>query len=587
MNKTKHHHLTLATVLGIVVATLLGAPAAIQAEGHTYYVATNGNDNATGAIDSPWLTLRKAAKTMTAGDTTYVHGGTYCEFVRFSASGTSNQPIRMLAYPKEVPILDGTTLGGCMNLATNKSPKFQAFITIGPSAHYITISGFTLCNGLQGIASHGSNAVIRNMTISNIWQHGILVGGDNSLVENNFVTKASLANNLAVGIVAANLNFDPEHPLARHIIIRGNTASYIGFGEGILTWMTDGTLIESNVVYDCGAENIYISDARNTLCQYNLSYFTPKTISKNDFERQVLRLSDEEVTWPRSSGNLVINNLFFNGNHTNAYLDAFNWTRHGTEGTALFGDVIANNTFVNVELDTGPRLNRGQNVGSLIQNNIFYRNDGRPLAKIPSKTGLTFSHNLWSSPPPENAGGTGDIIGDPKLACRGNTAPGELTRDYFALLPDSPAIGKGAALDGVNAEYHIINEMTPLNIGAYPAGNPFRHTTNAVTYLLTILSHPGDASTGAGGGNYVAGETVAINAVPYPVNVAFSKAARTAIYYDLNPATHPKLPANDLVFQSWVINSGVPIITDTNAAITALTMPAEPVNITANFTRKK
>ena len=539
MNKTKHHRLALVCVLGSVVAALLGAPAAIQAEGHTYYVATNGNDNFTGTIDSPWLTLRRAAKTMTAGDTTYVRGGTYCEFVRFSASGTSNQPIQMLAYPNEVPIIDGARLGGCMNLATNNSPKFQAFMMIAPTAHYITLSGFTLCNGLQGIASHGSNAVIRNMTISNIWQHGILVGGDNSLVENNFVTKASLANNLAVGIVAANLNFDPEHPLARHIIIRGNTASYIGFGEGILTWMTDGTLIESNVVYDCGAENIYISDARNTLCKYNLSYFTPKTISKNDFERQVLRLSDEEVTWPRSSGNLVINNLFLNGNHTNAFLDAFNWTRKGTEGTALFGDVIANNTFVNVELDTGPRLNRGQNVGSLIQNNIFYRNDGRPLAKIPSKTGLTFSNNLWSSPPPENAGSTGDIIGDPKLACRGNTAPGELTRDYFALLPDSPAIGKGAALDSVNAEYRVTSEMTPLNIGAYPAGNPFRYTTNAVMYPLTILSYPGVATTGAGGGNYVAGETVAINAVPYPVNVAFSKAARTANVLRRNEHNEP------------------------------------------------
>jgi len=587
MNITKKHRRALTSVLEIVIAVLLGASTAIQAESRTYYVATNGNDNAMGRIDSPWLTLRKAAKTMTAGDTTYVRGGTYCEFVRFSASGTANQPIQMLAYPNEVPIIDGARLGGCLNLATNKSPKFQAFMMIAPSAHYITLSGFTLCNGLQGIASHGSNVVIRNMTISNIWQHGILVGGDNSLVENNFVTKASLANNLAVGIVAANLNFDPEHPLARHIIIRGNTASYIGFGEGILTWMTDGTLIESNVVYDCGAENIYISDARNTLCQYNLSYFTPKTISKNNFERQVLRLSDEEVTWPRSSGNLVINNLFFNGTHTNAFLDAFNWTRKGTEGTALFGDVIANNTFVNVELDTGPRLNRGQNVGSLIQNNIFYRNDGRPLAKIPNKAGLTFSHNLWSGPPPENAGGTGDIIGNPQLACRDSTAPGQLTRDYFTLLPDSPAIGKGAALDGVNAEYRVTSEMTPLNIGAYPAGNPFRHAANAVTYPLTILSHPGDATTGAGGGNYVAGETVAINAVPYPVNVAFSQAARSAIYYDLNPATHPQLPTNDLVFQYWVINSGKPMIADTNAAITALTMPAGPVSLTATFTRGK
>ena len=120
-------------------------------------------------------------------------------------------------------------------------------------------------------------------------------------------------------------------------------------------------------------------------------------------------------------------------------------------------------------------------------------------------------------------------------------------------------------------------------------------TTGAMTAATTVMTRRGimiaatgtTTTTGAGGGNYVAGETVAINAVPYPVNVAFSKAARSAIYYDLNPATHPQLPANDLVFQNWVINSGKPVIADTNAAITALTMPAGPVNLTATFTQRK
>ena len=112
MNITKKHRRALPSVLEIVIAVLLGASTAIQAESHTYYVATNGNDNAMGTIHSPWLTLRKAAKTMTAGDTTYARGGTYCEFVRFSASGTSKQPIQMLAFPNEVPIIDGARLGG-------------------------------------------------------------------------------------------------------------------------------------------------------------------------------------------------------------------------------------------------------------------------------------------------------------------------------------------------------------------------------------------------------------------------------------------------------------------------------------------
>lgn len=579
MKKRQNFHPASSALLGIVVAAAVTSASAVHAA--TYYVATNGQDKAAGTLELPWQTLGKAAKAVTAGDTVYVRGGTYCEFVRFSVGGTFSQPILFTAYAKETPIIDGASLGGYAGLGTNKATGYKPFLEIGPKAQHLTLSGFTLRNGSAGIVSYAPHVVIRQMTISNMWQHGISVGGDHDLVESNTVAWASLANDLAVGIVAANLTFVPEHPLARQIVIRGNTVSYIGKGEGILTWMTDGTLIENNVVFDCGAENIYISDARNTLCRNNVSYRTPDDIARKDFHRQMLRFSDEEVTWPRSSGNLVINNLFLNCSTNNAFLDGFAWTRDGTEGTAMFGDVIANNTFVNVELDTGPWRNMGRHVASLIQNNIFYRNDGKPLAKIPNKAGLMFSHNLWSSAPPENAGGTGDVVGDPKLACVGPTGPGQLTREYFALLPGSPAIGKGAALHGVNAWYDITNEVTPPNIGADLTDSSFRCATNTVTYPLTILSDPADATTGAGGGAYVAGETVAINAVPYPASIAFSKAARHAIYHG------PKLPTNDLVFQSWAINSGAPIIANTNAAITALTMPAGPVSITAHFSHKQ
>ena len=94
-------------------------------------------------------------------------------------------------------------------------------------------------------------------------------------------------------------------------------------------------------------------------------------------------------------------------------------------------------------------------------------------------------------------------------------------------------------------------------------------------------NHLSTGFIGTGGGNYVAGETVAISAVPYPAKSAFSKAARNAIYKE------PKLPAHNLVFQNWVINSGKPTIANTNAAITALTKPVGPVSITANFTQKQ
>ena len=43
--------------------------------GHSYYVATNGNDANSGGLDKPWRTIQHAADTAAAGDTVLVRGG--------------------------------------------------------------------------------------------------------------------------------------------------------------------------------------------------------------------------------------------------------------------------------------------------------------------------------------------------------------------------------------------------------------------------------------------------------------------------------------------------------------------------------
>lgn len=58
-----------------------------------FYVATNGSDSNSGRVGSPWLTIGKAATTVTNGSRVIVGQGIYAENVTPSVSGTPSLPI--------------------------------------------------------------------------------------------------------------------------------------------------------------------------------------------------------------------------------------------------------------------------------------------------------------------------------------------------------------------------------------------------------------------------------------------------------------------------------------------------------------
>ena len=87
----------------------------------TYFVnnadprASDSNNGSAAKHDAasgngPWKTIGKATKTMSSGDATKVHAGTYKESnVRFRNSGTADAPIQLLsADPIAAVILDGS-----------------------------------------------------------------------------------------------------------------------------------------------------------------------------------------------------------------------------------------------------------------------------------------------------------------------------------------------------------------------------------------------------------------------------------------------------------------------------------------------
>ena len=450
-------HFSIATILIVAIASLVVTPLSAQAACNTYYVSTTGSDSNPGTITSPWGTLKKATGKVVACDTVYVRGGTYVEAININASGTASAPIKISAYPGELPIIDGQ----------GKYPTISWAPLVNLIGNYIVMSGFEVKNtsnyNAMGVVLYGHHNRVSSFNVHHTYQNGIVIKGDYGIVENSSVWQASQVNvngsstqGWASGISAAR---DPVNRITDKAIMRGNIV-YANWGEGLSTFEANGTIVDNNVVYDNWSANTYISDARNVIFRNNLVYTTPNNaVNKTS---SLLQLSDEVSSKPRSNNNVVINNMFLRGN-----IAAFVWT--GVSGSGLVNALIANNTIVNGTVFTGPIIQ-----GSSIQNNIVYRNDNGVLAQVASRNGLSLSNNLWSSAPLRNASGAGDIIGNPKLALTGSMVAGQLTKNYFAVSLDSPAINKGATVLKVTDNYLITSQGNTLNIGGYTANLPIQ-----------------------------------------------------------------------------------------------------------------
>ena len=91
----------------MALPVVLTALAATARPAH-YFVAETGDDADPGSLSQPFRTIQKAADAMDPGDTCLVRGGTYREAVEIKRSGRAIKPIRFMAYPGEIVLLDGT-----------------------------------------------------------------------------------------------------------------------------------------------------------------------------------------------------------------------------------------------------------------------------------------------------------------------------------------------------------------------------------------------------------------------------------------------------------------------------------------------
>ncbi len=194
--------------VGTVVAGLIG----------DYYVATYGSDSNAGTSSAPWLTIQKAADTVTAGKKVIVRSGTYVERVNITTSGTVSSPIIFRA---------DKSLG---DVVVDGSGHYNSFAISGS---YVTLDGFKCIDSTQaGISittAAGNYATVRNCQVTSTGSQGITVDTADCVTIENCLFYGNSTN----GIYFTN---NADGGIVRNCTSYGNSG-----GDGIHTGTSDLT----------------------------------------------------------------------------------------------------------------------------------------------------------------------------------------------------------------------------------------------------------------------------------------------------------------------------------------------------------
>jgi len=383
--------------------------------GHSYYVATNGNDGNAGTVDKPLATIGRALGLVVPGDSVIVRGGTYSEKVVITKTGAQGQYITLKAYAGETPVIDGTGLpvNGSEGLITVKGVKF------------IVVKGFTTCNFVSTNQANDPKGIlvqegcdyieIRNNTVYNInYEHTPLDGGCNAIL-----IKGNTADAITNVIVDGNTIHDCKTGYGENLTVNGyvdgfvvsNNTIYNGQNIGIdaaggyaansvpaLNYARNG-VISGNTLYNIessrgplgghGAIGIYLDGSRNIKVERNRIYSTDRGIG----------VVSETTGFPTDSA-VVRNNFVYNCWCAGIYMGGYlNYTTGGTTNGYIVNNTLYNNdrvagAFGEIE---GEISIREQCTGNTIVNNIIYAGADDLLVHKYTSTGSnnTVDHNLY------------------------------------------------------------------------------------------------------------------------------------------------------------------------------------------------
>jgi hypothetical protein len=426
---------SMAASLCLGICFCIGA--AHTAVAAAYHAATNGNDSNTGTQAQPWRTIQHAAKTMVAGDTVIVHGGTYDEDVSLVRSGSKGKRITFRASGKAV------------------TKRFRV-----ADFDYITIDGFEMTNSDDTgsfMRFSGDHIEILNNTIHDtraMWGV-ILAEGDHVLIKDNryYTSQPTDGSDRTVftlsgtnGIVEGNeigpaIDIDAFRMFGHNHVVRRNYVHNVtcsGSGAHVDVFQTFG--VNGGESYDIVFENNVVVDFEGQLCMTENNQdpdFHDWDIRNNVFVNVPVQanLGIPNLRW--------YNNTFYNVGSGNRLV--FSGSDNRPKGICN-GLQIVNNIVIPADnVSTYGQVmgvNRNGLSGVIIDHNYVARMRGfGPLS------GFNETHGVNG--------------GDPRFV--------SAARNDFHLRSTSPAIDKGATLTGLNGDYDgtIRPQGAAWDIGAF------------------------------------------------------------------------------------------------------------------------
>jgi hypothetical protein len=485
-----------------------------------FWVATNGNDSASGSESDPWKTIQHAASTVRPGATVYVRSGVYHEVVDVEVSGNAaDGPIVFRNAPGDHPKLDGTGL--------DVPTGFHGLFSIDGRS-YVTIQGFEIRNyttaqpghapvgiwvtgasdhiGILDNRVHGIETQVQARSGGDA--HGIAVYGTDSNHPIDPVT------------ISGNEVFDCKLGSSESVVVNGNVAGFtithnsvhdndnigidiIGYegkaSDPSVDVARDG-VVSDNLVYnidsygnpaygtDRSANGIYVDGGRDVIVERNVIHDVNVGM---EFASEHGGRSTSYVT--------ARDNVVYRASVMGLAIGGYDTRRGNTEHCT-----IVNNTFYeNQGVELLVQFNTRDNV---IQNNIVVADSARQFLQNPYEETFdnVVDHNLYYAPGGGDSGtwqwkgttyrsfaeyvrATGNdrnsVFADPRFA---DAAGGD-----FRLEPGSPAIDAGAYLTAAgdaDAAGSPRAASGVIDLGAFEVPAPAPSPTPALSGSVTSVS---------------------------------------------------------------------------------------------------
>jgi len=443
----------------------------------TRYVATNGNNNNQGTIDSPYLTIQYGVNQTLSGDTLFVRSGTYNERVVLYNTGSLNNQITISNYTGETPILDGSGMSYAYS---------DGLIEID-NINYTTINGFNITNaGGSGIhiVSNSTNITISNNSCMGTIYYACIRTGwfnytYNITIKNNIIKRT----NASGGIYSEQISLSG----VQNGVVSSNELLYNFLGEDIVIKDNSTNIyVFGNHANDEGTKtSIYIGTAGQVPYAHDI-YIYNNNISTSS--------NGNGIGMNTENGGHAENVSIYNNIITNSQ----NGIRFGYyallpsvfSNVSIVNNVFRNNSIANIELG----LDADENItDTVIRNNIFLAN----TAFVPWKhiyvrgvniNNLTVDNNLFNR--------SGQNVYTPCINCiTADPLLDNVANNNYVLNISSPAINAGNYVASPNIDYYGnkrpsgsgvdigIYEYPFWNISGYIYNFDGSTINNAKTYL--------------------------------------------------------------------------------------------------------